>query len=443
MRVPDPPKDSFYHIMQTAGETSRELYQTVRAMYKSREDGDLIFDALVNMGDMHDQSGFLDKEESTAMFSWYGAVDYYLRKAPTDIVMSSDLCSQMYLSSIIDVPYGDIEISQPLQFINLANAQLDITVPIVQTMNEALVDNLDEKGHASFRLLGFLVIDLERMGSRIFEYAKMRSREAYLEKKAMYPSYGRDYDHTRYIFLTVLDGAPDPYGPFFPFGERNLKNTDFVRTEVAGLMLGQDMSAMTYDSSEISQLGIALDMALKSLLFMQMGDFNSANVSFGKSLGAMRQASKQKKKKKGGRPPVRRLGDYMVNYVSEKSNVGLPWLPPEEAASLAEEIVENSDDEQIIRTARGEIRIPNHAKLIWVTEEYIERHGITEDEIFDEGMIGRRRPRSEDPNDLIVKQRYLIKKMFTYEKKDTGEGDISNVRARVKRVSSRRRNPLF
>lgn len=439
MRVPDPPKDSFYHIMQTAGETSRELYQTVRAMYKSREDSDLIFDALVNMGDMHDSSGFLNKEESVAMFSWYGAIDYYLRKAPTDIVMSKDLCMQMFLSGIDDVPYGDIEISQALQFINLANAQLDVTIPIVQTMNVDLAESLDDRGHATFKLLGFLVIDLDRMGSRIFEYVKMRSRESYLEKKEMFPRLG--YDNYRYIFLTVLDGAPDPYGPFFPFGELNFKDSDFMRFEIAGLMLGQDMSAMTYNSSEISQLGIALDMALKSLLFMQMGEFKASELSFGKLPIAKRQ--KPKKKKRIGRPPARRLGDYMVNYVSEKSDSRLPWLPPEEAASIAEEIVENSDDEQIIRTARGEIRIPNHAKLIWVTREYIERHGITEDEIFDEGMIGRRRPRSEDPDDLIVKQRFLIKKMFTYEKKDTGEGDLSNVRARVKRVSSRRRNPIL
>jgi hypothetical protein len=33
--------------------------------------------------------------------------------------------------------------------------------------------------------------------------------------------------------------------------------------------------------------------------------------------------------------------------------------------------------------------------------------------------------------------------MFTYEKVDTGEGGESSVRARVKRVSSPRKNPFF
>ena len=409
MRLPDPPKDSFYHIMQTAGETSRELYTTVRAMYKSKEDGDAIFEALVGMGDRFDRSGYLNKDESVAMFTWYGAVDYYLRNAPHDIVMSTDLCTQMFLSGIEDVPYGEIEITQPLQFINLANAGLDISVPIVQTASQDLAERADARGHASFPLLGFLVIDLDRMGSRIFEYAKVRVRESYVSKKANYPDW--KYDKHRYIFLTVLDGAPDPYGPFFPFGEFIAEHEAFIRSNVAGLMLGQGISAMTFDSSEISQLGIAVDMALKSLLFMQMGDFDSANVSFG-SLPFKRK-SKKKKKKKG--PPTRNVGDYLVNYVSERSS-SLPWLPPEEVVDLAEEVVRESDDEQIVRTARGAIRIPNHAKLIWVTAEYIGRHNIPQDEIYDEGMVGRRRPGSDDPEDLIVKQRFLIRKMFTYEK---------------------------
>ena len=111
-----------------------------------------------------------------------------------------------------------------------------------------------------------------------------------------------------------------------------------------------------------------------------MGEFDSSSLSYGNLPQNVATRKKAKKVKRKG-PPKLRAGDYMVSYISDKSGKTLPWLPSEEAAELADELVNDSNEQQIIRTARGEIRIPNHAKLIWVTEDYIQRHNISEDEI--------------------------------------------------------------
>lgn len=436
MRVPDPPKDSFYYIMQTAGETSAMLYNQIRTMQKSRDSNAEMVNYYQEMSEAYDRSGYLSKSEAVAMFSWFGSVDYYLRKAPTDIVISKDLCTQMFLSGIEDVPYGSIEVNQAFQFVNIQNADLHMTIPIVGSKFPEKLFYVEGKPYGKYLILGFMLIDLERMGSPLFDIVKRRASEFYRQNKET-----TGIEPIRYVLMSVLDGAPDPYGPFVAFGERMLSNSDAIRHEVASYMLGlKEDDTFGVAASEISEFGIALDITLKSLLYTQMGEFDSAALSYG-SLPQTAVSRKKPTKKKG--PPKRKEGDYMVSYISDKSGRTLPWLPSEEAAELADELIDDSNDQQIIRTARGEIRIPNHAKLIWVTEEYIQRHSIPEDEIYDEGMIGRKRYGASDPSDMDIKYRYLIKKMFTYEKVDTGEGEESSVKARVKRVSSSRKNPFF
>ena len=185
---------------------------------------------------------------------------------------------------------------------------------------------------------------------------------------------------------------------------------------------------------EIGGFGIAFDIAIKTLLFTQLGEFNADTLRFGKRL----VKPKQKKKKRRG-PPPKRVGDYLVTYLSEKSGHTLPWLPSAEVAEEVEQFIEDENEYQIVQTARGKIRVPNHVKLIWVTEGYIERNNISPEDIYDRGIIGRKRPRSEDPEDMIYKERFLIAKMFNYESGVVDdEGPLSQVKSRVKRLSQRR-----
>jgi hypothetical protein len=146
----------------------------------------------------------------------------------------------------------------------------------------------------------------------------------------------------------------------------------------------------------------AVGLILKSALFLKSGDFTSRDVSFGR-----RPTPKSSpKRRKGPTPP--QGGVFKVSYISEQSGgCGIPWL---NTATPAEDVAAVEVDRCGGGGPRASRVIPDHVKLIWVTDEYVTRKGIPREDIVSSGEV----PRRGRSGNLIVKQRHLIAKEFVY-----------------------------
>lgn len=430
MRTKRLPRESLLYTLDTqTGDTMDIARGCVRATPEQRG---YIFNLLIN--DIHSAQALLRAFHIYLASTLLWQTTYGQTK-PTEYSINQVVMDRLLLANLEDVPLEDVDVSEALVHISIPKTDFG---------------NLNG-GNSGLKVQGGMVINLNVLKALGNPFAKTLKDEF----KVLLGSYlSSSFAKNRETIVSMLESIE---GGIILCSvlenvefSRNLRGAVLTREDDVRnghlrntLKLFESSFLSLPDDEESSELKkemfasfMGLETLLKSLLFIQQGQFESEKLDYVPPYTERKapQAKIKYGRKKRHIPPKTQSA-YSIKYIQEQTGGdSISWLPSTETVELLHDTLVEMENEEVEKIPRNRAPaiIPDHEKLIWVTEEYVRRNQIQSDDILETRVIGRRyRDRVSE------KTRHLIRKKFVY-----GHGiSLEAPKAEITKVGLRRKNP--
>lgn len=399
MYLQNPPKDSFMYMATQVSDAAKGALRTTNALMSFGDTNVAVENHIMNT---------LTRTPATVAdvlnyYLWMISVQTYLssQARPKDYVMDAKVCALLHRSGMMDVPYSQFSTDTPITYVDISASDLEFKCAVAaQDGSARLTSEMITR-----KIAGGIVLNMSLVTAPL-KSALINT----LRTHGLSDPEGLMTLTSGYVIMLTLSGPIfEPYSTVLLL-RPNIIGTDGVRESLGEIMMGRATVDTAIPEDDIITRGVALDMIVKSVIFLKTGEFNEESVSFGPRLKAAPSA----KGRKGPTPP--QGGKYRVTYVNEQSGGhGLSWLPDEADTDLVTAAVEDANLQLAEDTVEEKARrapqfIPDHIKLIWVTDEYVHRKGLRAEDIIESGEV----PRRGKSGNIITKTRHLIAKDFVY-----------------------------
>lgn len=406
MRLKSAPKDSFKYFVEHTSDLSKRLTDEVKYAQRleaRQAKGDKTVDFMFNYETMYTlltSDGVGGFNEFVSYFLYMAVIDQYLSKGGNDFVLSTRLCEKMLLTNSEDVPYWKFKVSDAVNFINLDNADLYIEREIEE--KNTRFTNLTA-GIYNLKIRGVLIVDTDKMKRKPF----VGLRE-YIQNNIIGDSidqHNNPVGESRYVFVAMLEDAPEPYAQFASIGksQAHLMNLRKIVTQM--MVKGENGN-----SHRLSPIGIAFDLAVKAILYM---NDNSSNIETNAiDFGSMQKVIPKNKRKKG---PPKYKWDHSVVYVQErdKPKQEANWVASDELVDQVDEIMDivNSEPRASFNVSPHFRR--DHYKKRWVLKAYVELNDLQDMVIREETFeVERKNGTIEEVTKYLVPIKHTYKNII-------------------------------
>lgn len=429
MYLKHPPKDSFFYIATQQSESAKTYLRTLNSLLQAPH----LTTQVSRVFSASPRQRLPRKTYDD--FAYEIALQTFLSETPRpkDYVMSDPVCSLLFRSGMENTPYSSFSTDTAFTYIDISATDLEFDATAYSP----------SRGRIAFKrkILGCVILNMSLVNVSLKRalIAALRAHKPTSAKLASALSSG-------YVFIVIGDTSAANVPPYDlvlfathePVSDADLAAYGVMSMNDLELIIGAYLSAPSGpdDDRRTAAQGIALDLAVKSVLFIKHGEFEESVVPFEHGKDPVAKAAPKVS------PARQEDRMYRVSYIKEQSGGhSIPWLIPtqesEQITDALEIVNQDRADAFVDAVEKGTQStprvIPDHVKLIWVTQDYVEKKGIPASEIIDTADVSRRWL-----GGIVTKRRHLIAKDYVY-----GYGvSLEDVKSDTVRVGlKKRRSP--